>query len=300
MKLPPTLRVIERGWLSSNVVVLHDGVSASVIDSGYVKHREQTVALVAQAAEQRPITHLYNTHCHSDHVGGNAALVRAFGCRVYIPEGEAQSVRDWDLIALDLTPWGQRSERFMFDDTLRSGQTYRLGQIDWQVCAAPGHDMDALIWYAPQEKLLISGDALWEDGFGAVFPELANQAGLACVRATLDWIASLDVQIVIPGHGAPFNHVQAALARAYARLEAFEQAPDKVLRNALRVMLGFHLMDVESATLTQLTQLLERSPWHAASLVLYQQPTHHIAEHLVSDLQRAGVVTLRADRVLCV
>ena len=53
MKLPPTLRVIERGWLSSNVVVLHDGVSASVIDSGYEKHREQTVALVAQAAEQR-------------------------------------------------------------------------------------------------------------------------------------------------------------------------------------------------------------------------------------------------------
>ena len=101
--LPASIRVLERGWLSSNNIVLHDDAdTGTVIDSGYVTHGAQTVALVGHALEGRRLTRLVNTHCHSDHIGGNAALARAFGCTITIPVGEAANVARWDSEALHL------------------------------------------------------------------------------------------------------------------------------------------------------------------------------------------------------
>ena len=77
--LPPSIQVLERGWLSANNVLLFDGGTASLIDSGYVSHAGQTVALLREALAGRRLARLLNTHSHSDHIGGNAAVQRAFG-----------------------------------------------------------------------------------------------------------------------------------------------------------------------------------------------------------------------------
>ena len=48
--LPASVRVLERGWLSSNNVLLFDDDGqATIVDTGYVTHRDQTVALVRHA-----------------------------------------------------------------------------------------------------------------------------------------------------------------------------------------------------------------------------------------------------------
>ena len=50
--LPPSIRVFERGWLSSNNVLLFDDDgSATLVDTGYVSHREQTRELVRHALQ---------------------------------------------------------------------------------------------------------------------------------------------------------------------------------------------------------------------------------------------------------
>ena len=73
-----TMRVLERGWVSSNNVLLFDDdQSATLVDTGYVTHGEQTLALVRHALEGRRLTRIINTHLHSDHCGGNALLSRA-------------------------------------------------------------------------------------------------------------------------------------------------------------------------------------------------------------------------------
>ena len=41
----------------------------------------------------------------------------------------------------------------------------------WRAYAAPGHDMDALMFFARDPGILITGDALWEHGLGFVWPE---------------------------------------------------------------------------------------------------------------------------------
>lgn len=300
VRLPAGMRLLERGWLSSNNIVLHDGDQATVVDSGYVKHAAQTVALVGRAAEGRRVTQLVNTHCHSDHVGGNAALQRAFACTILIPDGEADNVARWDEKALDLAGLGQRNERFMHDGTLRAGDTLRMGGLDWQALAAPGHDMDSLVYYAPEARLLISADALWEDGFGVLFPEFGGEPGLQTARETLDMIAKLDLKTVIPGHGPAFGEPQRALQRAYDRLEAFARDRGKLVRNALRVMVSFHLMDVGSAELPGIADLLERSPFASAASELYRLPMPAIAERLVGDLAGAGVLRIAGGRMYSV
>ena len=87
--LPPQIRVLERGWLSSNNIVFLEGAEATLVDSGYGAHVPQTLALRDHALAGRRLAWLVNTHCHSDHMGGNRAVQDKFGCRTTIPAGEA-------------------------------------------------------------------------------------------------------------------------------------------------------------------------------------------------------------------
>ena len=79
LKLPATLRVFERGWLSANNVLFIDDTQTVLVDSGYGLHAPQTMALLKHALQGRPLDWLVNTHCHSDHMGGNAAIQRQQG-----------------------------------------------------------------------------------------------------------------------------------------------------------------------------------------------------------------------------
>ncbi|MCG6951832.1 MAG: MBL fold metallo-hydrolase [Betaproteobacteria bacterium] len=297
--LPATIRVLERGWLSSNNIVLHDDAgSGSVIDSGYVSHGAQTVALVRHALDGRRLERLVNTHCHSDHIGGNAALARVFGCTITIPAGEARNVAEWDTEALHLDGFGQRCDRFSFHSTLASGDTLTMGGLHWQAIAAPGHDMDALVLYAPEARILISADALWENGFGVLFPELYGEPGLAATRATLDHIATLEVDVVIPGHGPVFGNVSAALERAYARVEAFERDPERVTRNAFRALLVFYLLDRQAAGFDELAGLLAQASFFAMlNSRSYRLEPGALAQKLVGELAAAGVLRVDAGLV---
>jgi len=243
LHLPPTIRVFERGWLSSNNVLFTGRDRVALVDSGYATQAEQTVALVRHVLGRRPLDLLVNTHLHSDHCGGNAALQAAFGCRTMIPAHEADKVRAWDEEALTYRATGQQCPRFGFDDVLRSGDVIELGDLAWQALAAPGHDPHSLILYCPEERLLLSADALWEHGFGVIFPELEGEPAFGDVRATLDLIASLDVRGVIPGHGAPFTGVEAALERAYSRIAYLAADPVRNAQNAVKVLLKFLLLE---------------------------------------------------------
>ena len=74
--LPASMQVLQRGWLSSNNILFTGGDQTALVDSGYLTHAAQTVALVRHGLQGRPLDRLINTHLHSDHCGGNAALQR--------------------------------------------------------------------------------------------------------------------------------------------------------------------------------------------------------------------------------
>lgn len=217
--LPPEITVLERGWLSANNILFIGRHDSALVDTGYHSHAEQTVALVAACLGGRPLDRVLNTHLHSDHCGGNAALQAAWpGVHTAIPPGQAPHVRAWDAYALSYTPTGQHCPPFRAEALLEPGSCVLLGDKPWQVHAAPGHDPHSVVLFEPQARILLSADALWENGFGVVFPELEGEQAFADVAATLDLIERLAPRTVIPGHGPVFHDAPRALAGARQRL----------------------------------------------------------------------------------
>jgi glyoxylase-like metal-dependent hydrolase (beta-lactamase superfamily II) len=239
------ITVFERGWLSANNILLTDKESATLIDSGYCAHQDQTLKLVQHALGLRSLDRLVNTHLHSDHCGGNAILQSNYQNLVtLIPPGESQAVARWDTSALSYEPTGQDCPRFGFTDVLHSGQTLHMANLDWQVHAAPGHDPHSIVLFQPDHEVLISADALWSNGFGVVFPELEGISAFDEVAATLDLIESLNAKWVIPGHGTVFNDVDSALSIARQKLEGFVQNPAKHAKYGAKVLLKYKLLEL--------------------------------------------------------
>jgi glyoxylase-like metal-dependent hydrolase (beta-lactamase superfamily II) len=292
MRLPARIRVLERGWLSANNVLLVEGAAATLVDSGYVGHVEQTLALVEHALEGRQLTRLVNTHCHSDHMGGNARIAARHGCPITIPEGEAGSIDRWDERELILGYADQRADRFRYDDLIAPGETIEMGGLEWDVHAAPGHDAGAVVFFSPDEGVLISGDALWQNGFGVVFGALlGNDAACVEARDTLDRIAALDARVVIPGHGAVFADVDDAIERARNRLAHYESSLDKLARHCVKALFTYALLDRRAMPLDAIEDYLGRVPVYVdlnRDFIGLERAA--FARWLVADLERAGVV----------
>ena len=287
------MHVFVRDWLSANQVVLKSRKGGVVIDSGYGKHAPLTLALVASrmGLDGAPLAKLVNTHCHSDHMGGNAALRRAYGCPIAVPSGETPLIAAWDERTLLLDYADQRAERFDADEALQPGSTYAWGDLEWRALAAPGHDMAALVFFNPEHRILISGDALWRNGYGFVMPPEIDASALPATRATLEMIAGLGVRCVIPGHGEPFNDVDAALERAFARTAAFEADSLRLARHALKVVLVFALLDQERLPLASIPDYVARvGIYREFNARFFLLEPAALAEQLIVDLERVGAV----------
>lgn len=291
--LPPDMVMFERGWLSSNNTLMVGRDSAALVDSGYVTHAPQTLALVASALGDRPLDLLVNTHLHSDHCGGNAALKARYpALQTLIPPGQAVAVRQWDADTLTYTPTGQSCPPFGFDALLEPGAEIRLGDRLWQVHAAPGHDTHSVVLFQEASRVLLSADALWERGFGVVFPELEGVRAFDAVADTLDMIERLKPSVVIPGHGPVFTDLEAALGHARSRLASFVADPSRHLRHGIKVLLKFKLLELQHSDIQALTQWAQATPYFAK---IYRQ---HFSQRefaawvneLLDELERAGAV----------
>lgn len=278
--LPDDVRVLERGWLSSNNIVCL-GDAPAIIDTGHLKHAEETVTLLRDQLGTQPLATIAHTHLHSDHCGGTGTLQVIWpdtGASTLVPFESLAHVQAWDEDELTFGNTGQRCERFSASNALVPGKTVRLGKRDWEVHAAPGHDALAVLLFDPMDGLLIAGDAMWENGVGVIFPQmdaskessLPHQGSLspglreapeaARTLEDSDWfdpfletlalIEQLSPRIVIPGHGAPFSReggaMDAAFAAARHRIRYFKDHPAQHALYAAKVMIKYQLMDAES------------------------------------------------------
>ncbi|MEF7615026.1 MBL fold metallo-hydrolase [Aquincola sp. MAHUQ-54] len=256
------LHVLERGWLSSNNVVFGErpGSPAAIVDTGYVSHAEQTQALVAAVLPQG-VRRIVNTHLHSDHCGGNAALQAAGAEEVWVPATLVDAVNRWDTAgALSFEATDQRCARFGATGGLDDSRSIVLGGATWQVHAAPGHDPDAVMLFEPVHGVLISGDALWQQRVAILFPELVAEPGIGPALQALQRIEALAPRIVIPGHGAPFTDVAEALAASRQRIALFAEQPIAHLRYALRALVVFNLLEHRSRPRAALLRWMTATP----------------------------------------
>lgn len=299
--LPADLHVFERGWLSANNILFTGGEKTVLVDSGYCTHSAQTLSLVEGVLGKRPLDMLVNTHLHSDHCGGNAALQAKFAAlQTLIPPGHAPQVAQWDTNALTYEPTGQLCPPFSFSQTLVPGKDIRFGKAEWQTHAAAGHDPHSVIFFNPEQKLLISADALWENGFGVVFPELEGADAFAEVASTLDLIERLKPETVIPGHGRVFLYNPAILAKARQRLDSFTENPLRHARHAVKVLLKFKLLEVQRQTTAEFNQWAVATPYFGQirNRFFESMPMQVWIDELCAELIALGVAKKEGTYIL--
>ncbi|MGE5452114.1 MAG: MBL fold metallo-hydrolase [Acidobacteriota bacterium] len=300
MTLPDHIRVLERGWLSSNNIVFLDADCPTVVDTGYGTHADETLRLLQDALQGRTLGRIVNTHLHSDHAGGNALLQAHYGCQTVIPPGLQDAVTAWDQARLSYASTGQHCPRFQYDAVLQLGQTLELGGDDWTVLGAPGHDNDMVMLWCERWGILISADALWQNGFGVIFPEIVGESGFAEQQATLDLIGQLAPRLVIPGHGAPFTEVSAALEAAQSRIKWLAADPKRNADNALKALLAFKLLAAQRMTVGDIADLFRQSAITHQVLRAYYPVDPEAMAHLAAEQMVRLGVAVRDGAVLTV
>lgn len=300
MKLPEGMHMLERGWLSSNNIVFIDKEKTAIVDTGYKSHEEQTLQLVQNLLAGRLLDAIYNTHLHSDHCGGNRILQDTYPkIHTAVPEAEFRRVENWDARLLTFKATGQRCDQFHAEEGIKTNQKIRLAGMDWVAHCAGGHHPYSYILFNEQNGILISADALWQKGFGVIFPALDSWAGFKETRDTLDMIEAMDVRLVIPGHGKPFTEVKEAIEAAHSRINYLEADPLRNAQNGIKVLAKFLLMDKQRLKLTQVPKLLASIPLISVANRRYlSYGDIHLAYWTVTQLKRAGAAKVEGDELV--
>jgi glyoxylase-like metal-dependent hydrolase (beta-lactamase superfamily II) len=297
----PGITVVERGWLNCNQILLASARENVLIDSGYGRHAATTCSIIEENLEGAALHRLINTHCHSDHMGGNRALREKYRCRITIPAGEVKHVVPWTAQSCWSEEMDQYAEQFEFDSTIADGDTFNAGGVTWEAVAAPGHDMDALMFWCASKRILISGDALWERGMGFVWPSNAGAAPNSNIRAafqTFDVIAALQPAMIIPGHGAPFSDVKSSLEFNRSKLTALANDPVKAARNVAKSLFVFALLDKQEMRKDDVARYVATVPtYRKLDEEFLQLGADELAALMQRELVANGAVTV-TDGVL--
>ena len=189
--------------IQENTYIVSDSTGeAAIIDCGALFPEEQkAIADYISTHRLRP-TLLLLTHGHFDHVFGCAWAAETYGLTPYMhPADEpffAHAVRHAEHF-LRSCPDFTVPSRFQPIGTPDSPQTLALGTHTLRVLHTPGHTPGGVCFYEADEKVLFSGDTIFEESIGRTDLGGKHEQLIHSIRTELLPLPD-DVQI-LPGHG---------------------------------------------------------------------------------------------------
>ena len=211
---------------NTNWVIITEGSSATLVDTGYPGDREQLLASLAEVGSSpEALTAVLVTHAHNDHLGSAEYLRTAYGTPVYLHEAEVPHARRDFLHQVSVgtvlkngyrpgvLPWAVHA--------IRSGGTAHVpvaspqpfptqGALDLPgrpvPVPTPGHTDGHCAFHLPERGVVISGDALVSGHPTSrvrgpqLLPDMFHHER-ARALASLDVLAELEGETLLPGHG---------------------------------------------------------------------------------------------------
>lgn len=137
------------------------------------------------------------THGHFDHIWGLERLKELSGAKVYAYEEELQLCED---AKMNVSAGAGRACKVTPDVLLKDGEELSLAGISFQVIATPGHTAGSCCYYFEKDKILLSGDTLFEESVGRT--DLPTGSMSTLVRSIREKLLVLPEDVkVYPGHG---------------------------------------------------------------------------------------------------
>jgi glyoxylase-like metal-dependent hydrolase (beta-lactamase superfamily II) len=188
--------------IEENTIILHDETGeAAVIDCGCISERERKVLREFLSARGLTPVVLLNTHLHIDHIFGNGFMLEEYGLSAMAHRADEPWVTDAVACAARLGIRGITPPPPL-GGYLDEGETVRFGRSELVAIHVPGHSAGSLCYYSERDKLLISGDVLFEGCIGrADLPGGDMEQLITGIREKL-LVLPGDVRVV-PGHGEP-------------------------------------------------------------------------------------------------
>lgn len=248
---------VGKGIMRSNVYFVRSGSSWVLIDTGSAGCDRE----IQQAAESlfgtdtRPAAILL-THDHPDHAGSTPALVRRWGCSVYVHpdelalvsadfstffslvKGYANPLDTWVILPLLRLMPRQHEAMLSASSFKEAARAFDPGAgvpflPDWECIPTPGHTPGHMSFFRPGDRVLITGDAVVNVNLNSLWGFLLWSLGRNKQRlsgppwyTTWNWRAAkqsvttlvqLEPRVLASGHGLPMSSSGTAPAlRAFA------------------------------------------------------------------------------------
>ncbi|MFE0800053.1 MBL fold metallo-hydrolase [Streptomyces sp. NPDC058812] len=211
---------------NTNWVLLTDGDAVTLVDTGYPGDRQRLLgSLAAVGSSPEAVEAVLITHAHNDHLGSAEYLRTAHGTPVLLHEAEVPHVRRDFLQQVSVgtvlgNAWRPGVLRWAVH-VLRSGGTEQHpvtapepfptdGALDLPgrpvPVHTPGHTDGHCAYHLPDAGVVISGDALVSGHATSrltgpqLLPGMFHHDRARTV-ASLDVLARLDGDVLLPGHG---------------------------------------------------------------------------------------------------
>jgi hydroxyacylglutathione hydrolase len=229
LEIMKDLFFIERGYLNSNHFV-YRSKQPVLVDTGYISDFATTERLIKNLGVNLENTRvIINTHTHCDHIGGNRIIQDRSGCDIALHKVGKYFMDTRD----DWSTWwryfGQRAEFFTCTLPLDDGEVIHIGTHEFNVLHTPGHASDGMALYDKKEKILISGDAIWEDDIPTITMRVE---GSTCL---LDLVSSLEKL-------EPFSNFKKALSKSKKKAREFLNHKEKTGESLLKKIIIYTIL----------------------------------------------------------
>ena len=197
---------------------------AGIMDNySYIIVDEETgVSAVIDPSETKPIEEelkrlnlrpefILNTHHHFDHTEGNLELKKMYDAKLVIPQEERNKINGGDVFVSD-------------------GEIFYVGGTKAEVISAKGHTQGHILWYFPNDKVIFTGDVLFNLCIGGLFEGTPEE-----MWESLQKIKKLPDDVVFyPGHEYTMHAINFALSQNKKNYDAVYQYVQNALAKIKR------------------------------------------------------------------
>ena len=148
-----------------NTYILYDETGECIIiDPGcYEKHEQETLSSFI-AENNLKVVSLLNTHCHIDHVLGNAFVKNTYQVKLHIHRIDEAILKAVKAYAPN---YGfAHYEEADVDEYLDEGDQVRFGNSILDIVFVPGHSPGHIAFYNEEQRICIGGDVLFAGSIG--------------------------------------------------------------------------------------------------------------------------------------